>query len=309
MPSKNQLTGLTIPCDNCGKEFYITKYRYNHSKTHCCSVKCAFELRTKLSIDERTCEYCGKTFTCRKKLPQRFCSTQCQNEWQKTNVGERNPKYKRTMLPCECCGKLIPVEDHKIKDGRHHFCDAKCRQEWFANVWSQQDWWVEESRKRGAKTSAVQIGKTMTKPQLIVNAILDDLQIQYVNEKPFVYYAIDNYLSDQNLVIEVMGDYWHSSPIKYRQHELSDSQKKVVSRDKAKRTYLKNNYGIPILYLWESDIYKNKNMCELLIQEYIQSGGNLLNYNSFNYSIDEFGKLCLNQNIIIPFQEYQNKGA
>lgn len=152
-------------------------------------------------------------------------------------------------------------------------------------------------------------GRTLTKPQIITNDILDYLGISYENETPFKYYAVDNYLSDSNLVIEVMGDYWHSSPMLYTIDDVSKTQRKIIRRDKAKRTYLQEHYAIPILYLWESDLSKREEVCKKLVRKYIQTNGILDNYHSFNYHIDDDGVLRLNSEIIIPLQEYNDIGA
>ena len=37
-----------------------------------------------------------------------------------------------------------------------------------------------------------------TIPQVIANDILDRLDIPYLNEQPFVYYTLDNYLYEHN---------------------------------------------------------------------------------------------------------------
>lgn len=39
------------------------------------------------------------------------------------------------------------------------------------------------------------------------------MNIKYINEKTFKYYSVDNYLVDYNLIIEIMGDYFHANPI------------------------------------------------------------------------------------------------
>ena len=51
-----------------------------------------------------------------------------------------------------------------------------------------------------------------------------------------------------------------------------------------------------------NDIHHNIELCELLIKEYIKSNGNLKNYHSFNYIIND-GEIVLNDEIIIPFQD------
>lgn len=142
---------------------------------------------------------------------------------------------------------------------------------------------------------------TQTKPQVITNIILDDIGVPYVNETPFVYYSVDNYLPDQNLIIEVMGDYWHCSPTRYSEPK-NDRQRHIISRDKAKHTFLRDRYGIEILYLWETDLIHNPEKCRALILEYICKNGQLPNYHSFNYIYDG-SVLALSGNIIIPFQE------
>lgn len=141
----------------------------------------------------------------------------------------------------------------------------------------------------------------MTKPQVITNNILDSMGVLYRNEESFTYYSADNYLPDQNLIIEVMGDYWHSNPLKYKDN-INHRQAHIISRDKAKRTYIKNAYGIDILYLWESDLINRPGVCEELIKLYLNWEGSLKNYHSFNYNLCN-GRLSLSENIIVPFQE------
>ena len=163
--------------------------------------------------------------------------------------------------------------------------------------------------ERGIQKRAVRIlsnnaVSTQTKPQIAVNNMLDNLFVEYRNEEPFVYYSIDNYLPEYKLAIEVMGDYWHSSPLKYPD-KINDKQKHIISRDKAKHTYIRNHYGIEILYLWESDILKCPDLCTALIRHYIANNGCLDNYHSFNYHIDDDGNLTLNADIIHPYQGKQ----
>lgn len=112
---------------------------------------------------------------------------------------------------------------------------------------------------------------------------------------------MDNYLTDYNLAIEVMGDYWHCSPLKYTKDNISDMHKKRIRMDKAKHTYILRYFDIEILYLWESDILSNPKLCEGLINEYINKNGVLENYHSFNYHIEN-GHLSLNDQLIIPYQ-------
>ena len=129
--------------------------------------------------------------------------------------------------------------------------------------------------------------------------------ILYTNEKGFKYYAVDNYLDEHNLIIEVMGDFWHCHPLKYNNENMRDIHKKRIPKDKAKHAYFKNNYNIEILYLWEDDIYNNLDVCNALINKYINNNGILDNYHSFNYRLQN-NELILNDKIIVPYQDIVN---
>ena len=303
MTRKGELTGKFVPCENCGKLIYRTPYRLAKNKHQFCSNKCQKEYDHKQRFEDRPCEICGSLMHVSKMSTQRFCSDKCQHEWQKTRVGDLNPKTKRVNVVCDWCGKEFQKIPSVYALSDNHFCSNDCRRAWYANVCSQTDEWREQSQKRAVKILNSGVIKSVnTKPQIIINNLLDEIGINYRNEESFEYYSIDNYLVDYNLCIEVMGDFWHSSPFKYDNDNLYSNQKKTISRDKAKRTYLRRYYGIEILYLWENDIYNNLNVCETLILEYINNNGVLENYHSFNYSSID-GALVLHDNIIIPYQE------
>lgn len=294
-----------MECENCGKEVYQTKTQYNRGKHHYCSNACQKEFQSRNAHEYRKCEICSKPFYVKKISTQQFCSVHCQNIWQTTRVGELNPKNTKEKIKCEYCGKSYFVALYKTKNGQHNFCSNECRRKWYSEIFSQNDEWKEKSRNRALlMLENMKLG-TDTKPQRIINSILDDLGIEYVNEKLFEFYSVDNFLPKQNLVIEVMGDFWHCNPTKYSSGNSYDIHKKRIPRDKAKSTYFKNRYGIKILYLWETDIYNNAELCRILIREYINNDGNLSNYHSFNYHLED-SNLVLNQNIVVPYQDVVN---
>lgn len=100
------------------------------------------------------------------------------------------------------------------------------------------------------------------------------MNIKYINEKTFKYYSVDNYLVDYNLIIEIMGDYFHANPILYDNYDnLNEMQKKDIIRDKRKNTYIK---------------------------KYIENSGKLDDYNSFNFLFYD-DTLALKSNIINPY--------
>lgn len=305
MPSKGQLTGYFVKCENCGEEVYKTKSQYNKAKHHFCSTKCQKEFEHKETYEDRICEICGNSFHVSKKSTQRFCSTECQRVWQTKQIGILNPKFIRKEIECEYCGKEYLVRNYKLGSNKHMFCSNKCRQAWYSEIFSQDENWKEESKKRAVRILENKQIDTNTKPQQIINNTLTEMGISYVNEKGFKYYAVDNYLDNYNLIIEVMGDFWHCHPLKYDKNNMKDVHKKRIPRDKAKHTYFINNYGIEILYLWENDIYNNLDVCKILIDKYINNNGMLENYHSFNYHVEN-NELVLNDKIIVPYQDMVN---
>lgn len=306
MPLKGQLTGVNINCEWCGKQVYKTKSQFAKAIHHFCSVHCQKEYLHNETYETRYCEICGKPFEVAKKDTKRFCSIQCQGKWQSTQIGDLNPRSKRTIYSCDNCGEPVKVMPCEEKLFKHHFCCNQCRMDWYSNVFSQNEEWKKTSQKRAI--TMIQQGSfnhTNTKPQMIINELLTKMKIDYVNEKEFDFYAVDNYLPKVNLIIEVMGDYWHSSPIRFNYTELSKLQKTRITKDRTKHHHIAKSYHIEILYLWENDIINHLDMCEDLIRYYIDNKGKLCNYHSFNFSHTN-GKLALNKSIIIPYQDMES---
>lgn len=295
-------TGTDIVCDNCGKIFHRRQDHIDRNNKHnfCCR-QCNYEYTKKNSHEYRQCEICGKEFYCLKSSSQRFCSNKCNAEWQKTVTGTNNPLYKRIKVECDYCHNDLYIPQSKIGVYRHQFCSVNCRREWFRNVLCKDEQYIQDRRNTALLELQNGVFNTVdTKPQLLVNKMLEELKIEYEREKVIGFYCIDNYLPEYNLAIEVQGDYWHCSPRKYNQ-PINEIQRKSISRDKAKHTYLKKYHNIEILYLWESDIIKSPELCKLLIIEYTTKKGILKNYHSTNYIFDN-NDLKLQNTIIIPHQ-------
>lgn len=296
-----QHTGHDIECDYCHKLFYRRAYHINRqnnkNQNNFCSVECEMKYKAEQAREIRVCEVCGKEFECKKISEQRFCSHECQNQWQTTLVGELNSHFTQELTTCTYCGKSFYARQYKLNSGQNLFCSADCRRRWFAEIYSQSEEVKEFHRKNILKSfKEGKHSKLETKPQIIVNNILDNNSILYEREYDLTYYSLDNFLIDSGLMIEVMGDYWHCNPIKYKDFQY-DSQKETMRKDKAKHTYIKNYYDVEVLYLWESDIVNNEEMCEKLIFEYIKKNGVLQNYHSFNYVLNN-NTLSLSDNII-----------
>lgn len=129
----------------------------------------------------------------------------------------------------------------------------------------------------------------ISKPQQIINNVLDNMGINYISEYECRFYLIDHYLTDFNLMIEVQGDFWHCSPLLSKKSNTNGIKGNIV-KDKRKHTFIKNKYGIEVLYLWETDVNENLKLCKELIKLYIKNNGMLEDYHSFNYILND-GKL------------------
>lgn len=298
-------TYVQTRCDNCGKVFSRQLGDYNRTKHHFCNQACQAEYRHNIAYEDRSCKICGSVMHVAKRSKQRFCSNGCQAEWQKVQVGELNPRFNRVSVTCTWCGKEILEFPCKVRDFEHHFCDEKCRRAWYAHIWSQQDEWKKESRLRAVDVLASGvISFTKSAPQVAVNAMLDKMDVGYINEYDCKYFAMDNYLTQSGLMIEVMGDFWHTNPIVY-QRARYEKQIDRIKSDRAKQTYVLNQYGVRILYLWEKDIKEHPDVCKSLIKSYIDNKGQLENYHSFNYHI-EGEDLMINDDLIVPFFEQRD---
>lgn len=125
--------------------------------------------------------------------------------------------------------------------------------------------------------------KEPTKPESIIIDLLNEYNIRYKFQEFKKYYWIDFYLPENNLIIEVQGDYFHCNPLLDLNYKILDKNK-IIAKDIRKHSYFRNK-GVEILYLWESDIIKSLDKCGELIKKYINNNGKLDNYHSFNYSL------------------------
>ena len=244
----------------------------------------------------KICEFCGKEYRSKYK-GQKFCSRECVNKHQETLIGELSPKYNHIDIKCEICGKIVSVKQSKV--GKQRFCSNECKEIWYNKYRNTPEKIKEQAVAVVKLLTEGKIKKSMTKPHVIIDETLEQLDILHINEYNITYYSVDIYLPDSNLMIEIMGDYWHSNPTTKYGSAKNEQQQKRIGKDKAKHSYIRNQYGIEVLYLWEYDIINRVEICKHLILDYINNKGCLRDYNSFNYNIVN-DKLCLNEEIIYP---------
>jgi len=291
-------TRVEMFCFNCNKKMKIQKYRHDailngKQEFITCSRQCQNEYLGKKNSGENNkffkerltvrCEVCENNFEIEqhRKGRAKYCSEKCRY----IGIGRQNVPKKKKLISCYACGKTTSRWEHQINSYEYHFCSIDCRKE-----------------LQGFFTSQQQKKKEDTEIQIIINEILKSKNIEYEQEKPFNYYAVDNYLTKHGLIIEVMGDYWHSNPLVYfNYNDLNNMQKNRVKVDKSKKTFLQKKYNINMLYLWETDIKNNLYLCEKLIELHINKNGELQDYNSFNYELLNGNLTMKHDDIINPY--------
>lgn len=304
--NKAQAKQVETVCEVCGRITSQKQTDYDRHKHHYCSQKCSQIGTHMLNREIRRCEFCGQEFESTIANPKRFCSIECQHQWQKTQTGELSSHYRQSQIQCDWCGRTYTAMRSKISNSRYHFCCTDCRQQWYRNVWSQDERWKLESRERAIKMieSGVFSDKNTT-PQIIINEILKALGIKYENEYRIGNYLVDNFLVESNLSIEVMGDYWHCSPVKYIR-PINNVQLHSIERDRKKADVILRGTGFHVLFLWEKDIIERKEVCAKLICKYVECNGVLDDYNSFNYIECTNGSIVA-QKLYVPFQSISDE--
>ena len=104
--------------------------------------------------------------------------------------------------------------------------------------------------------------------QKFAKEFLDKLNIKYIYQyeaKPIKRFY-DFYCYEQNAIIEVDGDYWHSYGKVYE--EMTPTQKKNARVDKIKNEWALS-HGIPIIRVWEHDINNNPQKVFSILRENI----------------------------------------
>ena len=298
---------IEMTCKWCEGKFNKTprKGQENYFCCHDCSTKYHAKERTK-DLVVVNCAFCKGEFERKEyNTGKIYCSDECRAKGFNIKMsGENNPKYvERLTIKCDWCKTEFGETENSYNQSKNHFCSKDCARAYHANVFSQTPEWKEFMRiEMVNRLSDGVFSHTDTKPQLIVNDILKELNVKNENEYNCKHYAIDNYLNKSNLMIEVNGTYWHTD------HRVFDkinylSQANGISKDKAKKTYIKKYYDINMLYLWEYDINNDRELCNELIILYIHNNGVLDNYHSFNYHLNN-GILTINENIEIPYMDY-----
>jgi endogenous inhibitor of DNA gyrase (YacG/DUF329 family) len=221
------------------------------------------------------------------------------------NKGENSPRWvEKVNYKCEICGKPLSMTQKRFGVYEHHFCSTECRVQFLSEylkgennpyTGDRSQLWDEDMKKAAAERAINRLCEgdfklKKTQPEMTIRDSLTEMNVKYTEEYNCKYYLVDYYLSDCNLMIEVQGNFYHCNPVMNLENSR---QSKIIHKDKSKHTYIKKYKNIEILYLWEKDIKENLELCNKLIQYYIEQNGVLENYHSFNYMLNDDGELEL----------------
>lgn len=257
-------------CLVCGSIFHSDR------NTYLCSPECKHTYR-EMSGEERQCLFCGKTFHAMNGTHY-FCTEKCKNAYY-----DHNMEY--CELTCSHCGQtFLRKKKYMSQNVDVVFCSQKCKGEYYADTYRQN---VLHKLANG------EFHTTMTTPHVIISEYLNSINVNHINEYVVSPFSADIKLNDYNILIEIMGGYWHADSRRYKDDQLNEPQQQNVGRDKRKHTFLlKNNYRV--LYLWEWDIINNLDKCKLLIDEFLNN--NMQSTHSSEYDLENF-KLIKNNTI------------
>lgn len=269
-------------CPNCGKPA-------SRAETKFCSMKCRDEYRKKVNEENRvynTCIVCGA-----KTLNEKYCNMKCLGEDRKTmDYYHSNLKNEHTWS-CEELEYLkenygyLPIEElcdyYGLSEGaiiatakRYDFKSArKWTDEEIEIVRSHLDEpeYLVETLKKSPSAIANQIKRVALKdtgygisPEEICKEIIEELGISTKGKRevPFEQYRMDFLINDVD--IEVQGTYFHCDPRFYPNGAINDTQAYMIPKDERRRCYIESK-GYKVLYIWEHDLYVNREKCKELI--------------------------------------------
>ena len=217
-------------CKQCNESFYIHKGRKDQEF---CSIQCrsAFKKITKV------CPACKESFTIYKSVSERynFCSMEC--------------KPKNAMRKfCLGCGKVFTASREDI-----NHCSEKCRRPpvYINCLNCSKEFRICPSGKdirRFCSFSCYRKYSGETSIEKIIRKVLDRLRINYIQEYQIGTYSIDFYLHENNICLEIDGQYWHTD----------------FEKDQ-KRDNLLRNLGYKIIRIKELDIINSDNLDKLIL--------------------------------------------
>ena len=190
----------------------------------------------------------AKRNTQKSKGDMTYCSKECHAEGKRRRITAKNPnpKVDRISVSCHTCNKEILVVPSKFKKQDVFTCSWDCYQ------------------KRRENKGFNLLNKE-TKPERILREYLESIGVEFQVQKSIYPYWCDFYLPNQNLIIEVYGDYWHGNPSKFGYKNIDEKYYQLWKEDVSRvNKIISEGYRVDIF--WEKEIYKNFHSIEIKIQ-------------------------------------------
>jgi len=218
---------ITKVCEGCGKAYERRPCEDKRDAARFCSSACYWA-----SLEQfQTCEMCKKPFHANNR--RRFCGRACAGLHRQRRIEFTCPVCDRTRIDPIC----------KLKTRKQMYCSLTCAG--IDRVRQLNESWKETS----IETETYQA--------------LRDLGIHFLPQCKIGPWLADAFVPSMNLIIEVLGDYFHTNPKIYGTDALlSAPQLRNQPRDRRKFDYY-HARGYRVIKLWESDIHEFGALCLL----------------------------------------------
>lgn len=252
---------VEFKCLSCGKKMMVTKYE-KQRRTYC-SLDCLGKEKTINGTEELECDFCGNNFIKRKSkiTDMNFCTKKCSNNWE-----SESSKRKRLHKDCLICGKTFYFIRSRENPTN---CSIECNNIYKSRI-STGDGYLADTIRKNALIGLKNRKLENTKPEKIVREELEKRKIEYIEQhEMYDRFLVDFYLPEDDIVLEVYGDYWHSNPSIYGYGDCfktpNSHQEKQIKKDRARKGYIEK-CGHKFIVFWEKDIYSN---VDYLFDKYI----------------------------------------
>jgi len=183
---------------------------------------------------EKVCAHCGILFVVQaSEAPTaKYCSRDCHYAGKRGVPTKMLSERALVEYTCQECNKRWL--DKRCLAHRKKFCCRTC---------------AAISRVR-----ANQEGQTTIETETY--AALSALGVVFLPQHRLGRFLVDAYLPGLNIVVECLGDFWHTNPAVYPDGPTCYVQRQGVTRDVKRFAWLADNrYGI--MKLWEQDIRRD----------------------------------------------------
>ena len=194
------------------------------------------------------------------------CSMKCSNEYRKTLVGEKAPRYGATLSK-QVKNKISKTHIEKYENGwapnigKKRSLDSRANMKESALKRAQQPDYVNPMQDKTHTVDAIKKIFSHKKMNTIEKTVADELTknnikyyFQYFLTRDGICKSFDFKIKEKKLFIEVDGDYWHGGP---GVGKYFKGVNEVKENDKFKEQLAKEN-GFEVIRIWESEIKKDK---------------------------------------------------